>query len=59
MERQAGAAAESSGHTRANVNVNRAHALTIANTSGGTAHRCGSGTHRQMGGIADHLLAAR
>jgi hypothetical protein len=37
----------------------RARAVTAVNTSAGAAHRCGSGTHRQVGGVADRQLAAR
>jgi hypothetical protein len=59
METSSGTAAESGGRIRANGKTNRAYALTGTNTNGGAAHRCGSGTHRQMGGVADHLLAAR
>jgi hypothetical protein len=57
METSSGAAVESSGRTRANGN--RAYAIPAAISSGGAAHRCGSSTHHQMGGVADHLLAAR
>jgi hypothetical protein len=59
METSSGAAAESSGRTRPNVNANRAHAVTATNTSGGAAHRCGSSTNRPMGGVTDRHLGVR
>lgn len=59
METSSGAAAESSGRTRPNVNANRAHAVTATDTSGGAAHRCGSSTNRPMGGVTDRPLGVR
>ena len=59
METSSGAAAESGGRTRANINANRPHAVTSVNTSGGAAHRCGSITHRPMGGVKDRHLGVR